>query len=80
MSTLVSQDPMWVYFDMDEPTALKCRELARQGKFGPTNQSTGVPVAKIPFGLRLANDKGFRIMKPPSILSTTSSTRGPPPS
>jgi RND family efflux transporter MFP subunit len=55
LTTVVSQDPMWVYFDMDEPTALKCRELARQGKFGPARD--GPP--KIPFHLRLANETGF---------------------
>jgi multidrug efflux system membrane fusion protein len=55
LTTVVRQDPMWVYFDMDEPTALAVRELARQGKFGPT--SAGPP--KIPFGLRLANENGF---------------------
>ena len=55
LTTVVSQDPMWVYFDMDEPTALHCRELARQGKFGPARD--GPP--KIPFHLRLANETGF---------------------
>ncbi len=59
LTTIVAQDPMWVYFDMDEPTALQIRELIRQGKFGPTDKSTGVPVAKIPFHLQLSNDKGF---------------------
>jgi RND family efflux transporter MFP subunit len=56
LTTVVRQDPMWVYFDMDEPTALQCRELVRQGKFGPVE--AGVP-PKIPFGLQLANEKGF---------------------
>jgi RND family efflux transporter MFP subunit len=56
MTTVVRQDPMWVYFDMDEPTALQVRELARQGKFGPVE--AGRP-PKIPFGLRLGNEKGF---------------------
>jgi multidrug efflux system membrane fusion protein len=60
LTTVVSQDPMWVYFDMDEPTALHIRELVREGKFGPTDQSTGVPIAKIPFHLQLVNEKGFK--------------------
>jgi RND family efflux transporter MFP subunit len=55
LTTIVRQDPMWVYFDLDEPTALRVRELARQGKFGPTRD--GPP--KIPFHLRLATEEGF---------------------
>jgi RND family efflux transporter MFP subunit len=56
LTTVVAQDPMWVYFDMDEPTALKVRELARQGKFGPTK---GGRPPRIPFRLQLADEKGF---------------------
>jgi multidrug efflux system membrane fusion protein len=56
LTTVVAQDPMWVYFDMDEPTALQVRQLARQGKFGPA--TPGHPPA-IPFQLQLGNDKGF---------------------
>jgi RND family efflux transporter MFP subunit len=55
LTTVVSQDPMWVYFNMDEPTALQIHELIRQGKFGPA----GAEVAKIQFHLQLANEKGF---------------------
>ena len=39
LTTVVRQDPMWVYFDMDEPTALQIRELVRQGKFGPATRN-----------------------------------------
>jgi membrane fusion protein, multidrug efflux system len=56
LTTVVAQDPMWVYFDMDEPTALKVRELARQGKFGPTR---GGRPPQIPFGMQLADENGF---------------------
>ena len=35
LTTIVRQDPMWVYFDVDEPTVLQVQELIRQGKFGP---------------------------------------------
>ena len=35
LTTLVAQDPMWVYFDADEPTVLRVHELIRQGKFSP---------------------------------------------
>jgi RND family efflux transporter MFP subunit len=56
LSSLVRQDPMWVYYDMDEPTWLQIGELARQGKFGP---ATPEQPPKIPFHLQLANEKGF---------------------
>jgi RND family efflux transporter MFP subunit len=56
LATLVRQDPMWVYFDMDEPTWLQIGELARQGKFGP---ATPEQPPKIVFRLQLANEKGF---------------------
>jgi multidrug efflux system membrane fusion protein len=56
LSTIVRQDPMWVYFDMDEPTMLGIHELVRQGKFGPASPEHP---PKIPFHLQLANEKGF---------------------
>jgi multidrug efflux system membrane fusion protein len=56
LTTVVRQDPMWVYFDMDEPTALQVRELCRQGKFGPATPSH---LPQLPFGLQLASEKGF---------------------
>jgi RND family efflux transporter MFP subunit len=55
LTTVVSQNPMWVYFDADEPTVLQVHELIRQGKFGPA----GAEVAKIPVRLQLANETGF---------------------
>jgi RND family efflux transporter MFP subunit len=54
MTSIVRQDPMWVYWDMDEPTALQIRELIRQRKF--PSSAAG---ARIPVHLQLANDKGF---------------------
>jgi RND family efflux transporter MFP subunit len=56
LTTIVSQDPMWVYFDVDEPTALAVRELIRQGKFGPAREARAM---KIPVRLQLTNEKGF---------------------
>jgi multidrug efflux system membrane fusion protein len=56
LTTVVRQDPMWVYFDMDEPTWLQIGELSRQGKFGPASPEHP---PKIPFHLQLANEKGF---------------------
>jgi RND family efflux transporter MFP subunit len=55
MTSIVRQDPMWVYFDADEPTVLQVHELIRQGKFG--DATTGPP--KVPFHLQLSNEKGF---------------------
>ena len=55
LTTIVSEDPMFVYFDVDEPTVLQVRELIRQGKFGKTTQSgVGWPVS-----VGLANEQGF---------------------
>ena len=56
LTTIVRQDPMWVYFDMDEPTALQIHDLARAGKFGESKE--GQP-PKIPFHMQLANEKTF---------------------
>ena len=47
---------MWVYFDMDEPTALQVRELVRQGKFGPASEGRLRRSRSIS---SLANEKGF---------------------
>ncbi len=55
LTTIVSQDPMWVYFNADEPTVLQVHELIRQGKFG--DATTGPP--KVPFHMQLSNEKGF---------------------
>jgi RND family efflux transporter MFP subunit len=55
LTTIVRQDPMWVYFDADEPTVLQVHELIRQGKFGDAR--TGPP--KVPLHLQLSNEKGF---------------------
>jgi RND family efflux transporter MFP subunit len=55
LTTIVSQDPIWVYFDVDEPTALKVRDLIRQGKF-PSVSAQGT---KIIVRLQLANEEGF---------------------
>jgi membrane fusion protein, multidrug efflux system len=55
LTTVVRQDPMWVYFDADEPTVLQVHELMRQGKFG--DATTGPP--KVPFHMQLSNEKGY---------------------
>lgn len=50
LTTLVSQDPMYVYFESDEQTYLRYAELARQGK--RTRSSNPVRIG-------LANETGF---------------------
>jgi RND family efflux transporter MFP subunit len=53
LTTIVSVDPMYVYFDMDEHTVLRVRQLIRAGK-ASSAQETAWPVA-----LGLANKEGF---------------------
>ncbi len=53
LTTIVSVDPMYAYFDMDERTVLRVRQLIREGKAKSAGE-TGWPVA-----LGLANENGF---------------------
>jgi RND family efflux transporter MFP subunit len=53
LTTIVSVDPMYVYFDMDERTVLRVRQLIREGKAKSAGQ-TAWPVA-----LGLATEDGF---------------------
>lgn len=43
LTRIVSQDPMWVYFDLDERTMLRLRRLAQQGTIG-TSDTVKLPV------------------------------------
>jgi RND family efflux transporter MFP subunit len=52
LTTIVSVDPMYVYFDMDERTVLRVRQLIREGK--ARSAGTEWPVA-----MGLANQEGF---------------------
>jgi RND family efflux transporter MFP subunit len=52
LTTIVSVDPMWAYFDVDEHTALRVRQLAREGK-ADSPRDGGYPVS-----LGLANEDG----------------------
>jgi RND family efflux transporter MFP subunit len=54
LTTLVSQDPMWAYFEVDEETMLRARELIREGKLKSVRDKVRIPVS-----LALANEKGF---------------------
>src|SRR5204863_8627479 len=52
LTTIVSVDPMYVYFDVDEHTALRVRQLIREGK-SDSPRDGGFPVS-----LGLANEEG----------------------
>jgi RND family efflux transporter MFP subunit len=52
LTTLVSVDPMYAYFDVDEHTALRVRQLVREGK-SDSPRDGGYPVS-----LGLANEEG----------------------
>ncbi len=51
LTTIVSVDPMYAYFDVDERTVLRVKRLIREGKALP-------PDAGIPVWLGLANEAG----------------------
>jgi RND family efflux transporter MFP subunit len=53
LTTIVSVDPMYAYFDVDEHTALQARKLVREGKQKSPREG-GYPVS-----LGLANEDGF---------------------
>jgi multidrug efflux system membrane fusion protein len=53
LTTIVSLDPIYCYFDADETSILKYQQLARQGK------SDSLEGGKVPCELELANGKGF---------------------
>ncbi|HEY1380498.1 MAG TPA: efflux RND transporter periplasmic adaptor subunit, partial [Gemmataceae bacterium] len=53
LTTIVSQDPMFVYFDVDEPTILRVQQLIREGKFPSARRTSDIPVT-----VGLANEPG----------------------
>ncbi len=53
LTSVVSQDPIYVFFDVDEPTVLRIQKLIREGKFKSVRKSDEVPVA-----IGLANEPG----------------------
>jgi RND family efflux transporter MFP subunit len=55
LTTVVSLDPMYAYFDVDEPTVEHIRDLIREGKL-PSIRDKG---SKIPVHLGLATEKGY---------------------
>jgi multidrug efflux system membrane fusion protein len=54
LTTIVSEDPMYAYFDVDERTMLRVQELIRQGKFKSAKAGNKVPVF---FGLATEGDR-----------------------
>ena len=53
LTTVVSVDPMYAYFDMDERTVLRIRQLIREGKAKSAGET------KWPVSLGLATEEGF---------------------
>lgn len=58
LTTIVSLDPVYVYFDVDERTLLRFRENARSTR-PPTASQPDVKELKIPLYLGLATEEGF---------------------
>lgn len=53
LTTIVSVDPIYAYFDVDERTVLRIRKLIRDGKFQSARE------ARVPVFLRTQLDEGF---------------------
>jgi RND family efflux transporter MFP subunit len=53
LTTIVSVDPMYAYYDVDEYTVLRVRQLVREGRAESPRE------AVLPVFLGLANEKGF---------------------
>jgi len=53
LTTIVSLDPMYVYFDVDESTMLRVQRLIREGK------ATSYQKAAYPVEVGLANEQGY---------------------
>lgn len=53
LTTLVSQDPIWAYFDADEASVLRQQQLIREKKVESARE------ARIPVYMGLANEQGY---------------------
>jgi membrane fusion protein, multidrug efflux system len=53
LTTIVSVDPMYAYFDVDEHTVLRVRQMIREGKAKSAREGD------LPVWLGLANEEGF---------------------
>jgi multidrug efflux system membrane fusion protein len=54
LTTLVRMDPMYAYFDVDEPTLLRIKQAINEGKIGDPSKGANVPVE-----MGLAGEEGF---------------------
>ena len=54
LTTVVSEDPMYLYFDIDERTVLRIKEMIRAGKFRSAREYTDVTVQ-----VGLNNEAGY---------------------
>ena len=54
LTTVVSQDPMYAYFDMDEPTLLQVRRAINEGRIKPPEPDQALPVF-----MGLQGEEGF---------------------
>jgi multidrug efflux system membrane fusion protein len=54
LTTVVSLDPMYAYFDVDEPTVLRVRKAIIEGKIKPRQSGNGLPVF-----MGLQGEEGF---------------------
>lgn len=55
LTEIVSWDPIYAYFDVDEQTMLRVQQLIREGKFKSAREQG----AKVPVLLGLANETGY---------------------
>jgi RND family efflux transporter MFP subunit len=53
LTTIVSVDPIQVYFDLDEPTLLMVQKMLREGAMKSANET------RLPVSLGLAGDEGY---------------------
>jgi membrane fusion protein, multidrug efflux system len=53
LTTIVSQDPMYAYFEMDEPTLLRTRRAVNEGKIKPRREG------EVPVLMGLQGEEGF---------------------
>jgi RND family efflux transporter MFP subunit len=58
LTKIVSLDPVWVYFDIDEPSLLRLRESELRRTGHPVTPET-IASLQIPVGIALANEAGF---------------------
>ena len=85
LTTVVSLDPMYVYFDMDEPTLLRIKQAMRGDQRGRTigadlamakQAAIGRPAEVARMGAGQGED-GLSARREPSTSSTTRSTPAP---